>query len=178
MKENGRNTETSILDNVFYKECIRLAQLSRGEERYGSLLVRDGKIIGRGYNRAIVHRTFPKLERKIYQGYANHAEIEALNDALMKKRGVKNAEIFVGGYFPQKDDLLFLHKEFTCVRCVPILASYNITKINVPTLHGWVSKSMEEAMDEAKAYLGGTYKNRIVSVIGHLSLTDLVSKPI
>ncbi|HKC04675.1 MAG TPA: hypothetical protein VKC54_02285 [Patescibacteria group bacterium] len=173
MKENGRNLETSILNDAFYQECISLAQLSKGDERYGSLLVKNGKIIGKGYNRAIVHRSFPKLKRIIYQGYANHAEIEALNDALMKKRGVKNAEIYVGGYFPKENGLLFLHHEFTCTKCVPILASYKVSKINVPTPYGWISKNMDEALEEAGSYLGGTYKNRIVSVMGRLKLGDL-----
>lgn len=174
MKETNRNTGGPILNNDFYVECIRLAELSKGtDQRYGSLLVKDGEIIGRGYNRAIAHPSFPKLKRIIYQGYSNHAEIEALNDALMKRRGVKNSEIFVGGFFPKEKGLLFLHNEFTCMRCIPILASYNVSKINVPTPKGWVSKNMDEALEEAAEYLGGTYKNRVVSVIGRLTLADL-----
>lgn len=176
-KESELN-KASILEDQYYIECIRLAELSKGDERYGSLLVKDGRIIGKGYNRAIVHPSFPKLKRIIYQGYANHAEIESLNDALMKKRGVKGAEIYVGGFFPKKDNLLFLHDEFTCRRCVPILAAYNISKINVPTLQGWVPKNMDEAMKEASAYLDGTYKNRVASIIGRLRLADLASRAI
>lgn len=176
-KESEYNIRAPILNNLFYVECIRLARLSKGDDqRYGSLLVKDGEIIGSGYNRAVAHFSFGKLKRVVYQGYSNHAEIEALNDALMKGLSVQSAEIYVGGYFPKENGLLFLKNEFTCLRCPPILTSYAISKINVPTPQGWISKNINEAMNEAESYKRGSiYKNRVRSVLGHWKITDLVT---
>lgn len=174
-KELEQKIVVPIFDDPFYIECIRLAGFSKGtNQRYGSLLVKNGVVLGRGYNRAIAHPSFGKLKRMIYQGYSNHAEIEALNDALMRGCDVQNAEIFVGGYFPKENGLLFLHNEFTCLRCPPILTSFAISKINVPTPQGWLPRSLNEAMIEAKAYTsGGTYKNRVLSVPERWTVMDL-----
>lgn len=174
-KESEQRIGAPILSDPLYLECLRLARLSKGNERYGSLLVRRGEILGGGYNRAIAHPSFAKLKRVVYQGYSNHAEVEALNDALMKGFEVQGAEIFVGGYFPREEGLLFLKNEFTCLRCPPILSSFKISKINVPTPGGWISKDMTEAFREAGGYkTGGIYKNRVRSVLGHWNIADLL----
>jgi len=81
-----------ILGDEKYRECIRLALRSKGAaERYGAILLEDGEVIGRGYNRSIAHASFPgiRLKRVIRQGYANHAEVEAINDALLVGRSVE-----------------------------------------------------------------------------------------
>jgi hypothetical protein len=178
-KEFERIVEAPILNDPFYIECIRLAEFSRSEQqRYGSLLTKDRVILGRGYNRATNHPSFTqKLERIIYQGYANHAEIEGLNDALMRGHDVQNAEIYVGSYFPKENGLLFLHNEYTCLKCPPILISYAISIINVPTPQGWLPKTTNEALVEARAYsIGEIYENRIQSVQGGWKITDLATR--
>lgn len=164
-----------ILSDPFYTECIRLAKYSKAsEQRYGSLLVKNNAIVGRGYNRAIAHPSFGKLDRIVYQGYANHAEIEALNDAIMNGYDVSGAEVFVGGYFPKENNLLFLKNEYTCLKCPPILKRFNIKAINVPTPGGWLAKNIDESMIEANNYVKGKiYNNRINSVIGKWTLSDL-----
>jgi len=168
--------QPAILKNPFYKECIQLAMCSKSaDQRYGSLLVKNGTILGRGYNRAVAHPSFGKLERVIYQGYSNHAEIEALNDAIAKGYDVKHAEIYVGGYFPKKNGLLFLKNEFTCLKCPPIIKSFAVTSINIPSPQGWLSKNPDEATDEARNYIsGGIYKNRLSSVLGQWTVNDLI----
>ena len=164
-----------ILSDPFYKKCIEIAKLSKGaSQRYGSLLVRDGVVIGEGYNRSIAHRSFGRLERIVRQGYCNHAEIEALNDALMNDYDVTDSEIYVGGYFPERSGLLFLKREYTCTKCPPILKRWGIFRINVPTPQGWLPKNIEEAMAEAKTYKdGGIYRNRLSAVLGQWTTTDL-----
>lgn len=171
-----RTTESpAIFSDPIYRQCLELAQSSKSaQERYGSLLIKDGYLLGSGYNRAIVHPSFPKLYRPIYQGYANHAEVEALNDGIMAGYDVDGAEIYVGGYFPKKDGLLFLHDEFTCRRCPPVLESYGITTINVPTPDGWVARTIHEAHAEAESYTGGTYNNRVESIIGLWTISNLI----
>jgi len=172
--ERTSEVVAQILSDRIYRECISLAQHSKGDQRYGSKLIKNGVGLGEGYNRAIAHPSFGKLKRVVSQGYSNHAEIEALNDALMNGLDVQDAEIFVGGYFPKEENVLFLNNEFNCLRCPPILKRYGISKINVPTPQGWLSKNIDEAMLEAGFYSsGGTYNSRIHSVLGHWTIKDL-----
>ena len=176
MRSKEQIQPAPILFDQIYLECIRLAQFSKGaSQRYGSIVSKDGVILGRGYNRAVAHPSFGKLQREIYQGYSNHAEVEAVNDALANGKDVSGTEIFVGGYFPKQNGLLFLKNEFTCLRCPPILKSYGISVINVPTPGGWLQRDVDEAMTEAKAYTnGGTYKNRLLSVLGKWTIANLI----
>ena len=137
-------------------------------------MVKDGDILGRGYNRSVFCTTSDKPYGIIRQGYCNHAEIEALNDAIINGNNIKDAEIYVGGYFPKENNLLFLHNEYTCLRCPPILKKFNVNVINIPTPNGWMPKKIDESFFEARKYIdGGTYKNRIFSVINKLTLSDL-----
>ena len=173
-KEHEPPIFAPILQDNLYIECIGLAQLSKSsKQRYGSLMVKDGEILGYGYNRSVAHPSFGKLERVIYQGYSNHAEIEALNDALSNGKNVQGAEIYVGGYFPKINNLLFLKNEYTCLRSLPILEKFNISKINVPAPTGWIVKNLDESYIDAKKYLNGTYNNRLLSAMGNWTLSDL-----
>lgn len=161
-----------IFTDTYFLECIRLAQLSKSNtERQGAVLV-NGRILGCGYNRAIAHPTF-KLERYIKQGYANHAEIEAINDALFHGYDVEGADIYVSGFFPGQDGLLFLHSEFTCVRCIPIMKKWGIKTLFVSSTKGWLSKTIDKAHAEAISYLGGTLQNRLQSVKTDWKLSDI-----
>ncbi len=156
----------------YYIKCISLARMSKGHERYGSILVADGKIIGEGYNRAIAHPSFGRLERKIRQGMANHAEVEALNDALLKGFSTHGAEIYVAGYFPDSGRLFF-HSEYTCVRCMPHMRNYGVACVCVPTPDYWVKRPLESAGDDARRYTNGTHTKRLDSVIGEFLITDM-----
>ncbi len=64
------------MDEQFMKEALRLAKKAAalGEVPVGAVVVRDGKIIGRGYNR-----------RETDQNGLAHAEITALRQACRKK---------------------------------------------------------------------------------------------
>lgn len=167
-----------ILSDPLYRECIRLAQLSRGEsQRYGARCVKDGVVIGSGYSRAIVHFSFGKLERIIRQGIRNHAEIEALNDALMNGSDVTGSELFVAGYFPKLHGLLNLKREYTCILCPPILKKYGVSRIYVPAPQGWIPKTIDQALAEGRKYKssvkGETENRRIAAVMGNWTLSDL-----
>lgn len=161
-----------ILQDEFYRKCINLATHSKGNERYGAILVLDNKIIGEGYNRAIVHPALKRLDRKIRQGMANHAEIEALNDALSKENKTENSEIYVAGYFPSSERLFF-KTDYTCVKCIPHLITCGIQSISVPTPEGWRKKNVEEAYEEAKKFTHGTHQKRLEAMIGEFYLYQL-----
>lgn len=163
-----------IFSDKYYLHCLDLAKTSKGSERYGSLLIQNNKIIGEGHNRAIVHKYF-KLERILRQGYANHAEIEALNQALFKEEEVEGSDIYCAGYFPDLKELFF-HEEYTCTKCTPHLEKYGIKNIFLPTPSGWVKRPFKEAKEEAKKYQKGTgtHEKRINSSIRGHNFEDLL----
>jgi hypothetical protein len=170
-----------IFKDDLFLLCMGLASHSKSDgERYGSLLVKNGKILGRGYNRAIAH-PYIHLERIIRMGYANHAEIEAMNDALMEGYNIKGADLYVAGYFPEphtgfsgKNRLLLKDGPwFTCVRCIPYMEEYGIRRIIVPTTRGWGELSIDEAASCAQRFKNGTHEKRIGSVSTYHTLDDI-----
>jgi len=164
-----------LFNDKFYQECLSFALQSKGiSERYGSIVVKDGEILGGGWNRAIAHPAWTKkLERIIRQGYTNHAEVEALNDVLMNNfQDVEGADIYVAGYF-SKTKQLFFQDAYTCVKCPPKVQEYGIRNIIIPTVDGWRERSIEEASKEAKDYkIGGTTQNRLESCQGNFDIED------
>jgi guanine deaminase len=69
----SRVNETSPTDHEFMKRALELSQLAVKDNHghpFGSVLVKDGKIIGEGWNRT-----------KLLKDPSAHAEIEAIRDA-------------------------------------------------------------------------------------------------
>jgi hypothetical protein len=161
-----------ILDDEKYLYCISLATLSkndkRSDERHGSLLVKENQIGGRGVNRAISHPKF-RLERIIRQGWNNHAEIEALNDALANGLLVEGGDLYTAGYF-FASGRLFLQRRYTCPICPPYMKKCGIASINIPAPEGWERKSLDKAMEEAKYFKGNAYEKRQAECIGNYSI--------
>ena len=156
----------SILDDDLYQRCISLAMRSRsGSERYGSLVIRDGEILGEGYNRAIAHPSFGRLERILRMGYANHAEVEAMDAALRAGHPLEGADVYVGGYFVETGALYVKSRaHFSCTRCVPFFERYGIRQVVVPTPRGWEGMTLGEAAETARGFLGDTYGRRAATV--------------
>src|SRR3954468_16134520 len=71
-------------EEMFMRQALALARKGDGETSpnpmVGAVLVRGGKVIGKGYHRA---------------AGKPHAEIEALNDALRRGEGGKGADLYV-----------------------------------------------------------------------------------
>jgi deoxycytidylate deaminase len=161
-----------MFSDEHYLRCIRLAACSKGKERYGSIMIAEGRIIGEGYNQAIAHPAFGRLEREIRQGMANHAEIEAMNNALANGFCIEGSILYVAGYFP-KTGLLFFKQDYTCVRCLPHLRNYGIESICIPSPEGWLAKTLEAAGDEAKKYTKGTHRKRLEAAVGEFFISEL-----
>jgi deoxycytidylate deaminase len=140
-----------IFDDGIYKMCMELAHKSKGDkERYGAVLVKDGVLIGTGYNRAIAHTSFAApLVRIIKQGYVNHAEVEAMNDALLHGEDIEDSIMYVAGYFP-KEKKLFLHETFTCALCAKSMYQWGVTTVCVPAINGWTERPIKIALEEAQ----------------------------
>jgi len=149
-------TDYTFNDDL-YKECLKLSMNSGSDViRFGSLLLKNKKVIGRGWNR-LAKKEFP-----INMGYANHAEVMAMNDALLNNLDIKGGEIYVGGYFPS-DNTLYVPKEafFTCTRCPIYFEKYGIEKISVHSYSGWEKLSLNQARNTAKKFMGNTHEKRI-----------------
>ena len=164
----------TLANDELYLECIHLAMQSKGkEERYGSIVVKEGEVIGKGWNRAVSHPSFrQKLQRVIRQGWVNHAEIEAMNDAL-EHDSIEDADIYVAGYFPQNGQLFF-KRDYTCVRCPPHMKEYGIRNVYVPIPEEWLQKSISDAETEARKYINGTHEKRVRAVIRGYSIQSIV----
>jgi len=158
-----------IFNDYLYRECIKLAMNSKGDMiRFGSLLLKEGKIIGKGWNRRADKR-FP-----INMGYANHAEIMAMNDALIKGFDIKDCEIYVGGYFPS-DNTQYIPKKtyFTCTKCPIYFAKYGIRKIFVHSDKGWKGLFLAHAVYTARNFISNCHEKRIELGKSNVSIDNI-----
>lgn len=175
------SSRPQIFEDYLYLLCLSLASMSKSDgERYGSVLVKDDSVLGMGYNRAIAHPYF-HLDRPIRMGYANHAEIESINDALLNGYDVEGADIYVAGYFPKPHNgflgknRLFLKDGawYTCVRCPKYMEEYSIKNVIVPSPSGWGVSSLAEATLCAKSYQNGTHDKRTAAVSTYHTIDEL-----
>jgi hypothetical protein len=177
------NQEAPILTDSLYLLCMSLARMSKSDgERYGSIARKDGSIIGMGYNRAIAH-PYIHLERTIRMGYANHAEIEAMDDAIRNGADISGADIYCAGYFPEphtgflgKNRLLIKEDAwYTCVKCPPHMEKYGIANIYVPTPSGWAGINLAEAETCAHLFTGGTHEKRISVISTSFTIDEIAA---
>ncbi len=146
----------TILDDSFYRECIQLATNSKSKKmRFGSIVVKDGEIIGRGWNRRPVGGP-------ISMGYANHAEAESINDVLNNGRKTDGSQLLVAGYFAEDGSLYMPRKLcYTCRACPDYFEKYEISEVLVPLVSGWGRLSVEEAGKSARSSSISSYARRI-----------------
>jgi len=170
------DNSASIINDFFYKKCISNAKQSKSKsERYGAIVVKNGEILGEGFNRAIVHPKF-KLDRFLKQGYANHAEVEALNDAITKGYDVSDSDIYVAGYFT-KTKTLFFKQQFTCKLCIPYFKKFNIKNIYVPLPDKWNKRTVQNCVEDSVLFHRGNMHNDRLNVsVGDYKLSLLENK--
>lgn len=140
------------------RACLKEAQKSKGQIGFGAVLVKNGKIIGRGWNRHSISK-----ERKLHShvDYAIHAEQACIIEALENKVDITGCEIYVLGIVllgHAKGKLTTRTKRvFVCKKCPPsVLIPYNIS-VNIPYISGWVKLNPEDAMKTATELCGKGY---------------------
>jgi hypothetical protein len=138
-----------IFSDPLYRQCIELAMSSpEKEQRYGAVLVKDGKVIGRGFNRK------RKGTDLVDMGDTLHAEGCAVTNA---GKAVDGAWLYVAGYFVEPGTLSIRDRPlFTCVKCPPALQQYGLAGLHVPTKTGWGALSMHEAHMSAEQFQAAT----------------------
>ena len=128
-------------------ECIKLAQRSGADVGFGAILMKNGRILGRGWNR----RSTPEERAALsHVDYAIHAEQAAVLDALSRNHNVEESIIFVLGVAlrgPEKGKLTVRDEiTFICRKCPPsVLIPYNIS-VCIPHTDGWAKLNPNEAL--------------------------------
>ncbi len=174
MRAYTSTTLFSISYDSLYKECIALATNSHSVEmRFGAIILKDDKIIGEGWNKLVNQKKTGKLP--IVMGYANHAEVSAMNDALLNGFDLKDAEIYVAGYFPQ-DKTLYIpdNAYFTCTHCPVYFEKYGIKEVSVPLRNGWTGMSIEDAKESSRTFYGKSQEKRETVGKTRFTLDDIL----
>jgi len=134
--------------------CLDLAARSKGTMAFGAVLVQGSKIIGRGWNRRSVATERAALT---HVDYAIHAEQACVFDAWSKHAKLSHGTVYVLGYsnVPTTRGKLSVRDgpSFTCRKCPHTFQRYGLT-VCVPTPHGWVEMTADEALRSAEEHVG------------------------
>lgn len=161
-QKRNRSKRLDYQSDRYGRECLELSQRSKSALGFGAVLVKEGQILGQGWNR----RSTPE-ERKLltHVDYAIHAEQAALIDALSQGWEIKGSEIYVLGMIllgPMRGRLTVREKPvFICKRCPPSLLRFAIF-VNVPQIRGWVRLSPEQALQTSQKLCGNGYWERFI----------------
>jgi len=129
--------------DLYLEKCLKLAQNSKANVRFGSFIEKNGEILGCGWNRISY-----LYERKLYRvDYCTHAEEAALFKALVTFKNFEGAILYVSGFLKNGDPFLRDKAYFTCRRCAgKVLLPFDLP-VKVLTKSGWHKLNPEEAYD-------------------------------
>ncbi len=118
--------------------------------RIGAVLVKDGKVIGEGYNGPLQHSCETCLLDMLEKGvktelcFAMHAEERALVDTLEKGHDPKGATLY-STY--AKGDKLYSTEDSFCAHCSRILMESGISEVVLPQENKFISYPIQEFYD-------------------------------
>jgi len=126
----------------YMKRAAKVAKKSNCEMvHWGAVLVKNGKIIGRGFNnvsqQALYRFCKPTCIRKGIRSCtqtemcaATHAEANAIDDALVKNklRWIKNADMYIYGYKSEINIPIVL-KYYPCMTCAIKMIQYGVNAV-------------------------------------------------
>jgi hypothetical protein len=126
------------LTNRYALACLEQARRGKSDVCFGSVLVKNNKIIGKGWNRRATEQDRKRLS---HVDYAIHAEQAAILDAIDNGYNPKNGTIYVLGFANSGP------KSFADLR---LTIRENTTKLhdinrNIKDLHRQLSKSNPKA---------------------------------
>jgi tRNA(Arg) A34 adenosine deaminase TadA len=108
-----------MIQRLFLNEAINQAMKSDMNSNHGAILVRRGKIVGKGYNR-YVNSNCDKI-------FSIHAEVSAIKNALKKVHPdeLKMCELIIIRVNNENECL----NSKPCEKCSKIINMYNIRKV-------------------------------------------------
>ena len=143
------------------KACLKLSGNSKAKMRFGAILVKGRKTIGRGWNRRATDRDRALLS---HVDYAIHAEQAAIVDAIENGHDPQGGKIYVLGEVacgPNCGHLSARRKHFFgCLKCPHAFQRFEIV-VHIPTTTGWVGLTGEQALKTARNHRG--HWKRLVS---------------
>lgn len=170
----NKNRRYDYKNDRYGKICLELAAQCKTEVGFGAVLVKNGRILGRGRNRLATDR-----ERKLIKGldYGSHAEESCVIDALKTLNAFKNdiehmrnvlvgSQIFVLGLALRgrnKGRLTTRRgRVFICKKCPrTVLVPFQIP-VNIPHVNGWTRLEPDEAVHTARRLCGKGYWKKFV----------------
>lgn len=150
----------------YINECWELASNSDCKKmKFGSVIVIEGNIIGRGYNH-VAHPSLndlcnPCIRQGVLSGTraelctAIHAEQAAIIDAHKNTRNLSEATLYVAGINSDGSRFVKDSPFFYCTVCVRLIAGEEIDRIVVPTVDGDAALFLPEALKTAFEFARG-----------------------
>lgn len=152
----GKRRNYNYLGDVWGLICLNLAQNCKSPLKFGAVLVKDGYILGQGWNRK---STVGDRRMLRHLDYACHAEQAALIQALRRfgKELVRGSTIYVIG--EHKGELTTRkEKVFVCQSCPHNFIRYGVN-VCIPHEKGWMEMTGEEALETGRAMHRGYWKD-------------------
>lgn len=151
----------------YIQKCLELADNSScSKKKYGSVIVKDDKIIGEGYNHPVTKEIedllcHPCVRENINSGTrlemcaAIHAEQAAIIDAYKNGKDPEGSTLYVAGK-RNGESIVLKERGFYCSFCSRIMAEVGIEKVGVLTTKGveyltrgeYLKSSFEFAMEK------------------------------
>ncbi len=126
INENINRKKFRIKDYIYLNEAVKSALKSNMRSKHGCVIVKNGKIISRGYNRSLGINKYQNRNysntRTINQGrYSIHAEQDALRNSDPKK--LEGAKLYVIRIGHGERNPFFMNS-FPCQRCSHIINKF------------------------------------------------------
>jgi hypothetical protein len=145
------------------KRCLKLAQNCKSDIGFGAVLVKNGRVIGEGWNRWATDYDRSKMR---YVDYAIHAEQACILNAMDKGFKPSGGQVYVLGIALKGKNKGKLttreEKVFICKKCPHTLETFGVT-VNIPHVSGWMNMTPDEAMITGKKFFGQGFWNNFVT---------------
>ena len=159
------NVPAILRRDNYWQVCIDLAKNSRSQnQRYGSIIVKDEHIIGKGWNRLLGQKEqFP-----FRTSFFLHAERAAMGNAILEHREeiLEGAIIYVAGFFckEKKPFISRICNSNSCISCTKLYLNFGLWGA-FPKKGGWSIISPNQAYENA-------VKNKKFREIKNITIRD------
>lgn len=140
-------------DKLYFKACKSLARKSDCQLiNFGVVIVKNGKIIGTGYNHGV--KPHKCLKARSYQigsdiglCYAIHAEWKAIASALRSSKSLRGTSLYIKGWYPDRTE--YSRKRFACTVCARLICLHELKEVVTEIEGKIVRMSPEEVLSSA-----------------------------